>query len=172
MRTTHFITVNAYSRPGRRLDSVNGIVWHWVGNPGATPEQNRDYFESLKDGRAGTFASAHYIVGVGGDVVQCIPETEVAYHAGSLTYKPEAVDKFGPYPNATTIGIEVCHEDWTGRFTEAAVSALVALSADICRRHDLRPCTDIVRHFDITGKDCPRWYVNNPDEFRATVARV
>lgn len=43
-----FLTVNPYSRPGTKLAAVNSIVVHYIGNPGTTAQQNRDYFESLK----------------------------------------------------------------------------------------------------------------------------
>ena len=44
-----FLTVNPYSRPGTKLAAVNSIVVHYIGNPGTTAQQNRDYFESLKN---------------------------------------------------------------------------------------------------------------------------
>ena len=40
---------NEYSRPGTALSQVNGIVIHYTANPGTTAEQNRSYFENLKD---------------------------------------------------------------------------------------------------------------------------
>ena len=39
-----FLTVNPYSRPGTKLAAVNSIVVHYIGNPGTTAQQNRDYF--------------------------------------------------------------------------------------------------------------------------------
>lgn len=169
--TTHFLTVNPFSRPGKRLYSVSGLVWHWIANPGTSPEQNRDFFESRKEGRNG-YGSAHYIVGIDGEILQCIPEVEMAYHVGAESYNPEAVAKFGPYPNATTLGIELCHPDWTGAFTQATLDALSSLSADLCKRYALRPCTDIVRHFDVTGKDCPKWFVAHNKEYEIQKERI
>ena len=47
--TQDLLTLNDYSRPGTKLSEINGIVVHYVGNPGTTAQQNRDYFESLKN---------------------------------------------------------------------------------------------------------------------------
>ena len=44
-----YLTPNSYSRPGIELKQVNGIVIHYVGNAGSSAEENRDYFESLKE---------------------------------------------------------------------------------------------------------------------------
>ena len=62
------LTVNEWSRPGDPLERVNGIVLHYVGNPGTSAQANRNYFESLSDGAAGTYASSHFIVGLEGEV--------------------------------------------------------------------------------------------------------
>jgi N-acetylmuramoyl-L-alanine amidase CwlA len=39
------------------------------------------------------------------------------------------------------------------------------LCAWLCWRFDLNPMSDIIRHYDVTGKDCPRWFVSHPEEF-------
>lgn len=140
------LSVNPYSRPGTKLQSVKQIVVHWVGNSGSSAIANRNYFESLKDKHV--YASSQYIVGLNGEIIRCIPENEVAYHAGNGTV------------NRNSIGIENCHPGWDGKFSDATYNSLVELCADICGRYDLR-VDDIVRHYDVTGKDCPRYYVQN-----------
>jgi N-acetylmuramoyl-L-alanine amidase len=42
-----FLTVNPFSRPGRKLSAVKGIVLHWVANAGTSAMMNRNYFDSL-----------------------------------------------------------------------------------------------------------------------------
>ena len=54
--TEELLTPNEYSRPGLSLDKVNGIVVHYTANPGTGAENNRSYFEGLKDSGA-TYAS-------------------------------------------------------------------------------------------------------------------
>ena len=68
--------------------------------PIPTAQANRNYFESLSSGEEGTYASSHFIVGLEGEVLQCIPLTEIAY-ASNIR-------------NADTVAIEVCHPDETG----------------------------------------------------------
>lgn len=159
------LTPNAYSRPGTKLYSVFGLVWHWVANPMTSPEHNRNFFESRKNGKDG-YGSAHYIIGIDGSIVQCIPDDEMAYHVGALQYKESAIQKFGPYPNIVTIGIELCHKTWEGDFTQETLTSLIELSIDLCKKYVLVPSEDIWRHYDITGKDCPKYFVNNFAEYK------
>lgn len=146
------LTPNAYSRPGTKMDKVKGIVIHYVGNAGSSAEANRNYFENLKSGQKMNngqyrYASSHYIVGLKGEIIKCVPETEVAYHASSA--------------NKDHIGIEVCHPTVDGKFSEVTYQVLIELVADICKRYKLNPLTDVIRHYDVTGKDCPRYYVQH-----------
>ena len=43
------LDINEYSRPGIESDGITGIVIHYTANPGSTAQENRDYFEGLKD---------------------------------------------------------------------------------------------------------------------------
>ena len=72
--TQELLTVNPYSRPGTKLCSVNGIVVHYVGNPGTTAEQNRNYFEGLKaqTGENKVSVSSNFIIGMDGEIIQCL----------------------------------------------------------------------------------------------------
>ena len=154
-----YLTVNPYSRPGEALDKIDGVVIHYVGNPGTTAHANRNYFESLSSGQEGTYASSHFIVGLEGEVIQCIPLTEVAYASNTR--------------NEDTVSIEVCHPDETGQFSPVTYARTVELTAWLCRTFKLNPSQDVIRHYDVTGKICPKYYVDNPeawDDFRADVA--
>ena len=154
-----YLTVNPYSRPGEPLEKINGVVIHYVGNPGTTAHANRNYFESLASGTEGTYASSHFIVGLEGEVIQCVPLTEIAYASNTR--------------NGDTVSIEVCHPDETGEFSPVTYDRTVELTAWLCREFRLDPETDVIRHYDVTGKICPKYYVDNPeawDGFRADVA--
>lgn len=140
------LTPNAYSRPQKTLKKVTHIVIHWVGNPTSTAIANRNYFESLRKGT--TYASAHYIIGLQGEIIQCIPENEIAYHAGVA--------------NSYSIGIENCHPNEEGKFNAATYVSLISLCANICKRYKLDPIKALIRHYDVTGKICPKYYVENP----------
>ena len=144
------LSLNPYSRPKESLQSVSKIVIHWVGNANTTAMANRNYFDNLKNQRGPkyTFASSHYIVGLSGEIIRCIPENEVAYHAGNGTM------------NRNSIGIETCHPDWEGKFNDLTYNSLVELVASLVEKYNLT-INDIIRHYDITSKDCPRYYVKN-----------
>lgn len=72
------LDVNEYSRPGTPLNEIKGIVIHYIGNPGTSAQANRDYFQELKDAHL-TKASSHFIVGLEGEIIQCIPTSEISY---------------------------------------------------------------------------------------------
>lgn len=149
-----FFDVNPYSRPGTSMNEVNGIVIHYVANPGTTARQNWNYFNNLKDqtGENTTSASSHFLIGLEGEALQGIPLNEIAY----ATSREKNMD---------TISIECCHPDETGKFTEAAYNTLVELTAQLCCSFNLTE-RDVIRHYDATGKDCPRYFVAHKDEWK------
>ncbi len=139
---------NEYSRPGIALEEINGIVIHYTANPGTTAEQNRDYFQSLSE-TGETYASSHFIIGQDGTIVQCIPTSEISYASNDR--------------NWDTLSIECCYNNEDGSFEQATYDQLIYLVAWLCTEHDLDPATDVIRHYDVTGKECPLYYVENPD---------
>lgn len=143
------LTPNPYSRPQTPLYEVNSIVVHYTGNPATTAKNNRNYFENLKSKHT-TYASSHYIIGLEGELIQCIPLNEVAYASN--------------HRNNDSISIEACHPDSEGKFTEDTYHSLVALVALLIHQYQLDR-EDIIRHYDVTGKKCPLYYVENPDEW-------
>lgn len=140
------LPINEYSRPGTELKEVKGIVVHYTANPGTTARQNRDYFESLAETHE-TSASSHFVIGLKGEIVQCIPCSEVSYASNNR--------------NKDTISIECCIEDETGKFNDATYQSLVKLVTWLMGRYDLGT-DDVIRHYDVTGKICPKYFVENP----------
>jgi N-acetylmuramoyl-L-alanine amidase len=172
-----FLTKNAYSRPGVLLKSVKGIVIHWVANPGTSAAANRNYFESLKNQPPGLrpqdyrYASAHYIVGIDGEIIRCVPDKEVCYHVGAEKYSNEAFRRLSSYPNNCTIGIELCHPNSDGQFSDATLQSCRKLVSSLLENYGL--CKDdIWRHFDVTGKICPRYFVEHTDEWNVFKSSV
>ena len=156
--TEDFLPLNRYSRPGHELTEISGVVLHYVGNPGTTAEANRNYFASLASGKERTFASAHFIVGLEGEVIQCIPLTEIAYASMER--------------NDDTVAIEVCHPDASGAFSDVSYTRTVELTAWLCRTFNLEPETDVIRHYDVTGKRCPLYYVEHPKAWEHLLSDV
>jgi N-acetylmuramoyl-L-alanine amidase len=171
------LTINQFSRPGTPLHAVKGIVVHWVANPGTTALQNRNYFESLReqnqkgDQKILRWASAHFIIGLEGEVLQCLLENEAGYHVGAQTYTPRALKELSGYPNSCTLGIELCHTNWEGEFTEKTLAAAKELILELCERHTLGK-GNIYRHFDITGKECPRYFVRYTDKWEEFLLNI
>lgn len=150
------LDINEYSRPGTALEKVRGIVVHYTANPGTTAEQNRGYFQGLAQSGE-TYASSHFVIGLSGEIVQCIPCNEIAYASNER--------------NADTVSIECCIPDETGRFNEETYQSLVELVAWLMGRYDLT-AEDVIRHYDVTGKACPKFYVENQwawDQFKTDV---
>lgn len=137
----NFLTPNKYSRPQKPLEKVTKIAVHYVGNPNTSAAANRNYFENQKT--AGRYVSSHYIIGLQGEIIQCIPLDEISYCTNQA--------------NGYSISIECCHPDSTGKFTEATERSLAELCAFLLEKFGL--CADdIIRHYDVTGKQCPLYW--------------
>lgn len=144
------LDVNEYSRPGTALEQVRGIVIHYTANPGTTAQQNRDYFEGLSESGE-TYASSHFVIGLEGELIQCIPCKEIAYASNDR--------------NSDTISIECCIPDESGQFSDATYHTLLHLVAWLMGRYDL-DTDDVIRHYDVTGKNCPKYYVEHEDAWK------
>jgi N-acetylmuramoyl-L-alanine amidase CwlA len=59
------------------------------------------------------------------------------------------------------VSIETCHPDATGKFNAATEQSLAWLTAYLLNKFKLT-VGDIIRHYDVTGKICPKYYVDNP----------
>ena len=153
MNITDMFLTNKTARPGTKI-VPRGLVIHWTANEGkgANAVANRNYFN-----KPTTEASAHYIVD-DGQIVRCLPENEMGYHVGAKSYKPEAVARLSKYPNDCTIGIEMC-VNADGSFG-AMYQRTVELAADILKRY-CWGVDKLWRHYDITGKNCPSYFVSD-----------
>lgn len=146
------LTVNEFSRPGTKTKKIKYIVIHYLGNPQTTAQENHDYFESLKNDLDGVSMSANYVIGIEGEIIECVPPGEVAYASNQV--------------NDCSISIENCHLEETGRFTVETYETCVHLTAWLVEEYQLER-EDIIRHYDVTGKQCPLYYVQNPDKWEA-----
>lgn len=130
-----------HNRPGTKRTKTTAIAIHWVGNPGSSAMANRNYFNTTE--RA---VSSNYIVGLSGEIICCIPDEEISWCTNQA--------------NSYTVSIENCHPDATGKFNDATYNSLVELTANLCRKYGLNPQKGgVIRHFDVTGKICPKWFV-------------
>lgn len=167
---TDYVMINKFSRPGNEALSRKGVVLHWTANPGATDENHAEFFDG-KDGGGSRAAGAHIFVDRDSATL-IVPLDEIAYHAnekackitklkGSITrgdgstYKGDA--------NVTTIGVEMCVEK-NGTIHPDTVKRTVEVIAELCRMYKLGE-GDIYRHYDVTGKACPKPFVDKPELF-------
>jgi len=149
------------NRPYKSL-IPKGVCIHWTANisKGANAIANRNYFANHPKIQA----SAHYIVD-DNKIICCIPENEIAWHAGGNIYTDLAKNRFGSNPNKYLIGIEMCVNsdgDWNKTFNNT-----VELVADILKKYNWST-KDIYRHYDMTKKDCPRMmtpFVKNGENY-------
>lgn len=144
-----FLTVNPYSRPAEPLTEVRNIFIHYTANKDTSAEQNRSYFENL--GITGErSASAHFVIGYEGEIIQCLPLDEIAYAVKTRNYD--------------SISIECCFVDENGKFTDATYQSLLQLTAWLLREYKLTP-NDVLRHYDVGGKKCPLYFVEHEDSW-------
>ena len=131
------------SRSGMRLDGINNIVVHYVGNPMTTAQQNRDFYNHEDSN-----VCSHFVVGMDGEIIMCIPLYERSAASNDR--------------NHDTISIEVCHPDESGKFTDASYESLIKLVRWLLDDFNMKS-EDVIRHYDVTGKECPLYYVKNPE---------
>lgn len=149
------IIKNAGFHPGRncgqRTEKVQYIVIHYTGSEG-TAANNVNYFNNGNRG-----ASAHYFVDQSGEIREyCDPATYYAWHCGG-SLESSHHPLYNICTNRNSIGIEICthNNGGTWEFTQAAVNAAIALTKYIMTKFSV-PADRVCRHYDVTGKACPR----------------
>lgn len=136
--TNNYLTRN---RPYTKRTRTSAVAVHWVGNPSSSAIANRNYFQNTT-----REVSSNYIVGLSGEIICCIPDDEVSW----------CTNQANPY----TVSIETCHPDCTGKFNDLTYNSLVELTATLCKKYKLNPKNGgVIRHFDVTRKVCPKWFV-------------
>lgn len=142
---SQIIDIHSTARTGFRLTDIKNIVIHYVGNPNTTAQNNRDYFNKIT-----TSVSSHFVVGLEGEIIQCVPLYERSAASNDR--------------NKDTISIEVCHPDESGKFNDKTYESVIKLTSWLLNEFSL-DTNDIIRHYDITEKICPKYYVENEDEW-------
>lgn len=159
-----FIKVNQYSRPAAKLNGVRKAVLHYTANNGASAQNHFNYFNDLE----GRYASAHLFVDWK-EALCIIPLNEIAYHCNDGKFRD--IPELRPNGNFLSIGVEMCLEK-DGSFHPETIRRTEDVFVELCKKYNLDPIKDIVRHFDITRKNCPAPWVANEKEFIAFKNRV
>jgi N-acetylmuramoyl-L-alanine amidase len=122
-------------RAGAPLDA---LILHYTGMP--DPQGALDW---LRDPTSQV--SCHYVVFEDGRIVQLVPESRRAWHAGRSHWAGESD------MNSRSIGIEIANPGHDGDypdFTDAQVQATIALCRDILKRNPIPP-DRVLAHSDI-----------------------
>lgn len=128
---------------------IEYLVIHYVGAE-STARNNAIYFASRYVG-----ASAHYFVDET-SIYQSVYDKNIAWSLGNNTYKhPKA-------RNHNTLNIEMCVKKKSGKwyFEPKTVTNTIALSRYLVNKYKI-PKTNLIRHYDVTGKNCPEPFVRD-----------
>lgn len=147
---------------GKRQGGIEYIVMHYTANDGDSGTSNGRYFEK----QLTPPVSAHYFVDDWG-VTQTVPDEYVAYHCGAASYRHPTCR------NVNSIGVELCDtvRDGTVKPSEQTLKNAAALVGELMERYEV-PIAHVVRHYDVTGKRCPAYWVEKPEDFAAFKKRV
>ena len=153
-------TVNCVK--GRNCDP-KFIVIHYTGNNGDTAKNNTIYFKDVYRG-----ASAHYFVDEK-EIYRCVPDDSVAWHCGTLgTYWHPTCR------NGNSIGIELCSKkDANGEFyfDPKTVANAIGLTMWLMQKYKI-PAANVIRHRDVTGKNCPAPFVEHPEQWQEFKSKI
>ena len=144
---------------GRDGKRVEWLVLHYTSNSGDTAKGNCQYFN-----RTVTKTSAHYFVDEN-EVWQSVKDTDTAWHCG----RSDGKYKHPQCRNANSIGVELCNA------RSSVPEAVFERAADFVRTLAEQYGIDrahILRHYDVTGKNCPAPWVENEAEFQRFLDRV
>ncbi|MBQ8585843.1 MAG: N-acetylmuramoyl-L-alanine amidase [Butyricicoccus sp.] len=147
---------NAANHGGRRTQPIEYLVIHYTSNRGDTAKNNADFFA-----REITRTSAHYFVDEN-EIWQSVPDDTVAWHCGGSRYV------HADCRNANAIGIEVCMQDRQGKLRQASIDRAARLAPALMDRYGI-PVERVLRHYDVTHKNCPAPMVEDParwEDFR------
>ena len=127
---------------------IEYIVIHYTANKGDTAKNNVDYFA-----REVTKTSAHYFVD-SKSIWQSVHDVDIAWHCGAKNYKHKYCR------NSNSLGIEICMLDSKGQIVQASINKAAELTSYLMQKYNIGK-DNVIRHFDVTGKDCPAPMVEN-----------
>lgn len=144
----------------RAISKIKYIVWHYTANDGDTDEANAKFFKT-----SGRGASAHYFVD-DDSVTRSVPDNYVAWSVGGTRYSnyrtTGGASLYKVCTNTNSINIELCDTVKNGKYdvSSKTLENAIALTKYLMNKYNV-PISNVIRHFDVTGKSCPAYYVNN-----------
>lgn len=150
---------------GLRLKkNIIGVALHWTEGSHDTAQNECDYFATGNDRPAG----AHIFIDREGKVALSIPLKYIAWSVMSRGYFSGAYD--GILDNTNTVSIELCGCKDIIDYDKALPMNMAQETAlyDVLRWIK-KKCPNVkhfVRHYDIKRKPCPKYYVDNTDDWK------
>lgn len=145
----------------RAYSSIKYIVLHYTANDGDKAENNAKYFQTAHK----PATSAHYFVD-DDTIVQSVPDNYVAWAVGGNRYfdieKTGGGKLYKKVTNANSISIEMCgtKRDGKGTASEKTMQNAAAFCIELMQKYNI-DIDHVVRHFDVNGKYCPVYFVND-----------
>ena len=162
-------TANRSNYGGKRnIADIKYIVIHYTANDGDTDEGNGNYFANNIVG-----ASAHYFVD-DDSITRSVPDDYIAWAVGGSKYKYTKGGTFyGKCTNANSISIELCDTKKNGvyDFTEATIKNAADLVKLLMKKYNV-PVERVIRHYDVTGKVCPKPFVDDEKAWKEFKERL
>lgn len=144
-----------------RTATIKYIVIHYTGSGSSASGNalaNCKYFAG-----GNRNASAHYFIDDANIYEYLDPSEYAAWHCGGGS---------GPVYNSNSIGIEVCASPYqTDPFTDEEISRLTWLTQKLMSEYSI-DADHIVRHYDVTGKNCPYPYVKGSGSWSELLATI
>ena len=162
-------TANRNNYGGKRnIADIKYIVIHYTANDGDTDEGNGNYFANNIVG-----ASAHYFVD-DDSITRSVPDDYIAWAVGGSKYKYTKGGTFyGKCTNANSISIELCDTKKNGvyDFTETTMKNAADLVKLLMEKYTV-PVERVIRHYDVTGKVCPKPFVDDEKAWKEFKERL
>ena len=162
-------TANRSNYGGKRSTTdIKYIVIHYTANDGDTDEGNGNYFANNI-----VRASAHYFVD-DDSITRSVPDDYIAWAVGGSKYKNTKGGAFyGKCTNANSISIELCDTKKNGvyDFTETTMKNAADLVKLLMEKYTV-PVERVIRHYDVTGKVCPKPFVDDEKAWKEFKERL
>lgn len=151
----------------RSTSTIKYIVFHYTANDGDTDEANGNYFKT-----GGRNASAHYFVD-DDSITQSVPDDYEAWSVGGNKYaNTKGGTLYGKATNANTLNIELCDTVKDGKYQASAKTQenAIILAREKMKQYNI-PIDRVIRHYDVTGKLCPAYFVDETkwNEFKKRI---
>ena len=134
---------------------VKYIVIHNTGNNKDTAINNGKYYQTGNPNHAG----AHFFVDQKGTVVRSIPMNRTAWAVGGSKYA-KGGKLYGKATNYNSVSIELC-DIVNNEPSDEMINVLKELIKYIQKY--CPNATEIIRHYDVTGKPCPKRYIDDKE---------